>query len=365
MSSNNTYTLKIAIDESKIRELEKRLMGAMNGTGLGGANPAKQGSGSDIGKNIAKLGAIALGVTSVVALVQKLVSMTVDASPMLSQMLKLLNFSIMLILRPIGDFFGFFLRPLVVYFLRSVALPFYRQFRPIWQKLGWILGSSVLNNWLSVSEFQKERQDSGDPLANLKGNISGWGVIVDFFDDLANMASGQGTEGEGKYTEKIQNWITNSEANFLKVSTFFSGIGTSIDAIDTATAFDNFKSNITGWLEAFDAGQYIVSEVGKWIAGIEFPDLTDIWTDFTTDVSTWVDEFIESLKKLITGIPAAIANALGIGGGGGDDNSTTNNFFGDAMASAQESADYVWETGSTWFESIQKNAENFMQGQGE
>ena len=96
--------------------------------------------------NIMKLGAIATGIAGIVMLVQKLVSMTVDASPMLPQMVKLFNYSVMLILRPIGDFFGFFLRPLVVYFLRTIALPFYRQWRPIMIGLASWLGQQALEN---------------------------------------------------------------------------------------------------------------------------------------------------------------------------------------------------------------------------
>ena len=49
----------------------------------------------------------------------------------------------MLILRPIGDFFGFLLRPIIIYFLRSVALPFYQTWQPIARKLGTYLGVGV------------------------------------------------------------------------------------------------------------------------------------------------------------------------------------------------------------------------------
>ena len=88
MSSNNTYTLKIAIDDSKIRDLEKRLTAIMSGSALGGANPvpAQGGNQKGVMDNIMKLGAIATGIAGIVMLVQKLVSMTVDASPMLPQM---------------------------------------------------------------------------------------------------------------------------------------------------------------------------------------------------------------------------------------------------------------------------------------
>tara|TARA_R110000744_G_scaffold159683_1_gene275803 strand:- start:3094 stop:4242 length:1149 start_codon:yes stop_codon:yes gene_type:complete len=132
--SSNTYTLKIDIDDSKIRDLEKRILAimGMNGTqrsGIGGAMMGVTGQdkkGSGIAKNIGKLSLIAIGVGSILGLVKKLTGMIIDSSPMLQQMLKLLNFGFMLILRPIGDFIGFFLKPMIMWFIRDVALPWYK-----------------------------------------------------------------------------------------------------------------------------------------------------------------------------------------------------------------------------------------------
>ena len=161
--SSNTYTLKIDIDDSKIRDLEKRIMAimGMNGTqrsGLGDkmTDASKGGDKNSIGKNIAKLGIIAIGVGSLVGLVAKISGMIVDSSPMLSQMLKLLNFGIMLVLRPIGDFIGFFLRPMVIFFIRSIALPWYRSNAKKFQEAGTRTAMSVIDNpggWLALLLF--------------------------------------------------------------------------------------------------------------------------------------------------------------------------------------------------------------------
>ena len=176
--SSNTYTLKIDIDDSKIRELEKRLMAVMGGktAGLSGVAGAAEGKGdkSALMNNIKKLGIIAIGGGSLVALVQKLTGMIVDSSPMLKGMLKLLNYSVMLILRPIGDLIGFTIRPLVIYFMRSVALPFYKQLRPIMQQLGTWLGMS----WLSRN--QKIDEEFGD-------NKSGWEAGFTHEEGLKNL----------------------------------------------------------------------------------------------------------------------------------------------------------------------------------
>ena len=190
--SSNTYTLKIDIDDSKIRELEKRLMAVMGGktAGLSGLKDAATGN-TDKGKlmsNISKLGAIAIGVGSLVALVSKISGMIVDSSPMLKGMLKLLNYSIMLILRPIGDFFGFLLRPIIIYFLRSIALPFYQTWQPIARKLGTFLGVGVADRQSEIDSiggkpFWEEGFTMDDGMKNIEKGLLSYASFLDLFNE--------------------------------------------------------------------------------------------------------------------------------------------------------------------------------------
>lgn len=73
-----------------------------------------------------------------------LAKMIVDSSPMLKQMLKILNIGIMLILRPIGDFIGFMLRPLLLEFVTKVAVPAYREGAKMAKDLGPKFGKALL-----------------------------------------------------------------------------------------------------------------------------------------------------------------------------------------------------------------------------
>jgi hypothetical protein len=57
-------------------------------------------------------------------------SKIIDSSPLMQQMLKLLNFGIMLILRPIGDFFAMLFRPILILLLRKFIIPFYQTVYP-------------------------------------------------------------------------------------------------------------------------------------------------------------------------------------------------------------------------------------------
>ena len=94
--------------------------------------------------------AIAGGAIAGVGIMKKAISLGIESSPMMQQMLKLWKFGIMMIFRPIGDFFGFFLRPIFVMLLRKFIIPFYQEYLPIMQKLGNSLGEDAAEtlNWI-------------------------------------------------------------------------------------------------------------------------------------------------------------------------------------------------------------------------
>ena len=91
-----------------------------------------------MGKGKMAAGGMALGAAGAgIGLASKII----DSSPLMQQMLKLLNFGIMLILRPIGDFFGMLMRPILILLLRKFIIPFYQTVYP------WFLNAAnQLNN---------------------------------------------------------------------------------------------------------------------------------------------------------------------------------------------------------------------------
>jgi hypothetical protein len=106
-------------------------------------------------------GAAGIGATAVM----KGVQMAIEASPMLQQMLKLWKFGIMMVLRPIGDFFGFIMRPIMVLMLRKFIIPFYQKYMPIMIKLGDHIGKLV-------AKYIDEKTGEDAP-ANYENLISG------------------------------------------------------------------------------------------------------------------------------------------------------------------------------------------------
>lgn len=79
--------------------------------------------------------------------------MIIDSSPVLKAMLKILNIGIMLILRPIGDFIGFMLRPLLIEFVKKVAIPAYKQGAKFAKEWGTKLGKALLLFFTNPEEF--------------------------------------------------------------------------------------------------------------------------------------------------------------------------------------------------------------------
>jgi hypothetical protein len=291
---SNVYTLKIDIDDSKIRDIEKRLMNIVGGGGsgkqgggIGGQmTQASGGSQNKMLKNIGKLAMIATGVLAVVAILRKLSSMMIQSSPMLQQMLKLLNFGILLILRPIGDFFGFFLRPIIMYFLRNIALPWFHLARPIMQKWGTKSGEA----------FAK------DPLGSIAG-IGGFGtigIIVSKRDQIIDSLEGH-----------IMLWSLSID-KFVKSFSLMNPIG-DILAEGKKWLFEQFDllPNFAGLVSAFvrrHINRFVkslpvldFSFITTWLDGIKLPT----WDDFNSvikSIQSSAGELMALIWGMITGL---------------------------------------------------------------
>jgi hypothetical protein len=87
------------------------------------------------------IGAGAAGV--LIGIIKKAVSV----SPMFQQMMKLMNFAVTMILRPIGDFIGFFLRPILILLLRKFILPWFKDAYPALRAAGTATGE-IATDWI-------------------------------------------------------------------------------------------------------------------------------------------------------------------------------------------------------------------------
>jgi hypothetical protein len=101
------------------------------------------------------------GALAGVAILKKAISLGIESSPMMQQMLKLWKFGIMMIFRPIGDFFGFFLRPIFVMLLRKFIIPFYQEYLPLMQTMGHDIGEKVVAFLDKISGFFYKEDAAG------------------------------------------------------------------------------------------------------------------------------------------------------------------------------------------------------------
>ena len=143
--SNRAETDVIRRQEEKVREAKESSEKA------GGSKLAEGISSMKEFANKHKTG-ILIGAGSVGILLTVL-KKAFDVSPMFQAIKKLLQFGFMLILRPIGDFFGFIMRPIMVMMLRKFIIPWYKDVYPVMKKLGTWIGNQVVPFIEDVASF--------------------------------------------------------------------------------------------------------------------------------------------------------------------------------------------------------------------
>lgn len=319
--ADGNYTLVVKVDDSSIKKLEERLNGIMGGKSGGGKsggvlNTLMGGGKNDILGNLAKLGGIALGVGLLVEAVSKIADAVVGASPYLQAMMKLMDASISLILRPIGDFFGAFLRPILLFFLTRVALPFYKLIDPLMMWLGGQLGTEVAA--------------SADKIMNGAAGLvtDPIGTLQEIGSNVQNDLIGYGTQlGDG--IKKFIDWLTTPPENdviggivewFKKISEFdlLGAVQTAFDTIFTSiinwdgwawiqSVFAGLYTQLTSWdgfqwITTLFAGLFsiITSWDGfKWIETI----FTDVYNKIISfDFVKWVTDSVNSIMDAIKSI---------------------------------------------------------------
>lgn len=234
------YTLRLLVDDSQVRALEQRLGKMMGMTGsTQGSSPSGGGGllGGSIGKNIAKLSAIAIGVGSIVTIAKKIQSLAIESSPMLQAIMKLFNTSMLFIFRPIGDFIGFLLRPLMIFFMRNIAIPWYRLAAPIMRQWGSSIGNNLVAfltdpfggiiNWFEGLDLMNMLGING--FIEMLGGI--WETLKAFNLDLGAVGAGISQKFTGAMDRVADllnpifgSWVANLRRSFSGVKNFFESM---------------------------------------------------------------------------------------------------------------------------------------------
>lgn len=362
MSASNTYKLQLVIDDSKIRELEKRLNGA-----FGGGSPAQKqggmlgqlfGGGGLQGplKNLAHLAKMAGLMAGGLMILKKILDFSIKASPIAQSTFKLLETSMMFIFRPIGDVIGLVLRPLAIMLLRW-AVPFYKKFLTdtSTQKLikgdvgGYLIDLLFKNREGSIADkmgtslaewFQNLKMPTIDTEA-ISGVFSNWIANLKLpsikFSDIAvgGIETFQKTiEWIGKtfketitpkwqYIKNMFTWLGLVWDNHIapawtSFKNLFSGIWSDIDAVVKPlwtmviggfdwlkSAWDNFVT--PAWSSFIGFFTKIAKDVTDF--------LTTKWAEFTSAIGKIVQFFIDLPGKLLDAIGRWIMSGGGNSGG--------------------------------------------------
>lgn len=203
--------------------------------------------------------------------------MIIDSSPLLQQMLKLLQFGVMLVLKPIGDFFGMIFRPVLITLLRKFIIPNYQKIMPMMLKMGQDIGNMLVG----VLDFL-----TGDWLKNLDfGNI-----LPEFtWDSVFPKAFGE---------EQKQN-VEQSQLYWGTTSGFFKGLSNDI----TANVWKDWAKTTTFFSS-------IASDVGTWVKE-RWDSLTQFFSILQSDVGSWVKAKWDSFTSFIADSLGGVWDTLG------------------------------------------------------
>ena len=197
--------------------------------------------------------------------------MIFDSSPMMQQMFKLLKFGIMMVLRPIGDFFGFVMRPILLVLLRKFILPWYSKMYPVMLKMGTDIGNMVAGTIDKTEQavdflFSPNQQDTiMDALSGAVHELfkaagsdipidATWSEVVGgWFKDLKNPFEIPKAYGETGALDKLPDILTKWQESWDSFTTFFSSLQSGVtgwvkDRWDSFTSFFSDIGHINDWI---------------------------------------------------------------------------------------------------------------------
>lgn len=247
----------------------------------------------------------------------KVLKMAFDASPMFQQIQKLLKFGIMMVLRPIGDFFGFIMRPIMIMLLRKFIIPWYTKMYPQMMKWGTEIGTKLAGALGALADG-----DVGGAFAALWGDVD-WGDLVwkvlklvitpIAIGDLIFGVMGEGdNSGFNAMGQAIKKWY---EEGIASITPQWNEYWTDVkkwfgDGLDSITAqWNTIFYSILGWLgvgltKVTSSWNSMFDKVKDWI-GDGLKGITNNWSDMFWVVYHW-------LKNGLAGIGTSFMNLGGL-----------------------------------------------------
>tara|TARA_B100001245_G_scaffold236263_1_gene226504 strand:- start:1450 stop:3129 length:1680 start_codon:yes stop_codon:yes gene_type:complete len=252
-----------------------------------------------------------------------------DASPMFQQMMKLLNFGIMMVLRPIGDFFGFLFRPILVMLLRKFIIPWYTKMYPVMMKMGNIIGEKLSGAFEALAAGDVagafailfEEVDFNQILTDAFAGIHAWLDETDWDQVWLDIQAGLVAFGTEIWDRILVPLFTAIAAELGKVD-WWDAIWDTLKVVIPVLAVADLVAGLFGigdnqWFN--EMGQ----EIRKWfLKGLD--EATTNWNIFWTDAYAWLtggmSDITVNWQTLVDDFLALLDPRNWLGGGNNDNN---------------------------------------------
>ena len=313
------YTLAIKIDDNDLNKAIAKLQAVfknidISGTGSrkqaaaatllgGGRSPASKSKGDQkksmkgidgIKKVLGSINKKQAAVTGMSFAVGGIFGLLTDISPLLQSSLKLLSTGIMLMLRPIADFIGLILRPIMVLLLQTVIIPFYKTVYPWFQSKGLQVGKDVATifdpNATEEEKLAATQRLQADILGVLQTVNPLLGTILDQLKT--------NDDGEVKIIADISKWFEDTGNNIAAAGKYITDAFAATGAWFTSgiKQLQDAWGRLTGWITGSlvpmltEAWHNLVG----WVTEDLIPKLTEGWENLLE----WLNTFTEPLREV-------------------------------------------------------------------
>jgi len=309
---------------------------------------------------LAKKGALPIGIgMGVAGILMSVIVKALSASPLFQQIMKMIKFSVNLILMPIGTFFGAILRPILITLLRKFIIPYYSTWMPKMMTIGTSIGEGIIE-FFEVLEKEGIGAAMGVLFKDVDVGALIWDalakaipvfVAADFIAGLFKWgdgtdANGLGYEVNAWFSKGLEEATTDWDDFWTKTSAWFSG-----GIAGITSTFTDIWTSITTWFagtlgEITYGAASIFGIVTSWFStGLTTTIIT--FTDIWDTIISWFQKGINGVSAGFGGIIDTITNAI-LGGGSDYDSQ------GFHKADWNKDLNFDWLETSAW-NATQKN----------
>ena len=295
---------------------------------------------------LAKKGALPIGIgMGVAGILMSVIVKALSASPLFQQIMKMIKFSVNLILMPIGTFFGAILRPILITLLRKFIIPYYSTWMPKMMTLGTSIGEGIIE-FFEVLEKEGLGAAMGVLFKDVDVGALIWDALAktipafaaaDFIGGLFKIGDGTDANGMGVavndwFTKGLAEATTDWDNFWTKTSAWFSG---GIDGISDkfSQIWTNYKNWVTGGINGLS------NKFGE------------IWTNYkswvTTGLASATTKFSEIWDSIVTWFVGTLSE---VSYGATVIFSVISGWFAIGLNKAETTFTGIWDAIISWFQ---------------